>query len=126
MAPAAVAPALAGPGTAEMSHFRALPTTAGAVPRAPLPATAELPRAGNERVLPATIPTPQRPPPPDSPVAPVAVPARSRRGGSVLLWLTLCGLLLGAGVGALWILQVMNDPGPPPPMPMPRGYRTGP
>jgi hypothetical protein len=34
--------------------------------------------------------------------------------------------LLGAGVGALWILQVMNDPGPPPPMPMPRGYRPGP
>jgi tRNA A-37 threonylcarbamoyl transferase component Bud32 len=125
-APAAVAPAVVpaqpGPMTAEMSSFRAVPAAAGAVPRAPLPRTAEMPRAA---ALPATIPTPQRPPPPDSP-APVVAPARARRRGSVLLWITLCGLLLGAGVGALWLLQVMNDPGPPPPMPLPRGYRPGP
>jgi len=125
-APVPAAPRPVAPLTAEMSHFQVVPATAGAVARAPLPRTAEMPRAGNQGAVAPTIPTPRRPPPPDSPAEPVAAPARSGRGGSVLLWLTLCGLALGAGLGVLWILQLMNDPGPPPPMPMPRGYRTGP
>ncbi|MEO8183764.1 MAG: serine/threonine-protein kinase [Deltaproteobacteria bacterium] len=123
-------PAVPAPLTAEMSHFQAVPAAAGPPPRAPLPRTAEMPRAGSEHALAPTLPTPRRPPPLDaSAAAPeaaaVEAPVR-RRGGSVLLWLTLCGLLLGAGLGAIWILQVMSDPGPPPPMPMPKGYRTAP
>jgi eukaryotic-like serine/threonine-protein kinase len=127
-------PAVAAPLTAEMSQFQAVPAAAGVPPRAPLPRTAEMPRVGNERGLAPTLPTPRRPPPPDSPAgAPAAAPEVGaveapvrRRGGSVLLWLTLCGLLLGAGLGAIWVLQLMSDPGPPPPMPMPKGYRTSP
>jgi len=119
-------PAAPAPLTAEMSHFQAVPAAAGAPPRAPLPRTAEMPRV--ERAIAPTLPTPQRPPPLDAlgaapEAAAVEAPVR-RRGGSVLLWLTLCGLLLGAGLGAIWLLQVMSDPGPPPPMPMPKGYRT--
>jgi serine/threonine-protein kinase len=107
--------------TGEMSEFKAVPAVAGPAQRAPLPRTAEMPRAPDERRVAPTIPTPQRPPPPDGAVP----PARKKR--SLLLWLTLGGLLLGAAsVGALWILQIMSDPGPPPPMPMPPGYRTAP
>jgi hypothetical protein len=124
-------PALAPGGTAKvpaaseqltgaMSGFKAVPAVAGPPQRAPLPRTAEMPRAIEERRVAPTIPTPQRPPPPDAPVRP-------RKKKRLLLWLTLAGLLLGAaGVGALWILQIMSDPGPPPPMPMPPGYRTAP
>jgi serine/threonine protein kinase len=58
-------------------------------------------------VLAPTLPTP--PPPPDI--------SHTRHRQSALLWLTLCGVLLGAGVGIVWLLQVSSDPGPPPPMP---------
>jgi eukaryotic-like serine/threonine-protein kinase len=113
------APAAAAPMTAEMSRFQAVTVDKAAAPvRAPLPRTEEMPRANEERRLAPTVPTPARPPPPDGELA---VPARR---SSWLLWLTLCGLLLGAGVGTLWILQVMSDPGPPPPMPMPKGWHA--
>jgi serine/threonine-protein kinase len=115
-------PAVSEHHTGAMSGFQAVPAVAGPAQRAPLPRTAEMPRAPDERRVAPTIPTPQRPPPPDGVPAP---PARKRR--SLWLWLTVGGLLLGAAsVGALWILQIMSDPGPPPPMPMPPGYRTAP
>jgi len=114
-------PAATEKHTGEMSGFKAVPAVAGPAQRAPLPRTAEMPRAPDERRVAPTIPTPQRPPPPDG----LAPAPRKKR--SLLLWLTLGGLLLGAaGIGALWILQIMSDPGPPPPMPMPPGYRTAP
>jgi len=114
-------PAATEKHTGEMSGFKAVPAVAGPPQRAPLPRTAEMPRAPDERRVAPTIPTPQRPPPPDG----LAPAPRKKR--SLLLWLTLGGLLLGAaGIGALWILQIMSDPGPPPPMPMPPGYRTAP
>jgi eukaryotic-like serine/threonine-protein kinase len=80
-----------------------------AAPPAP---TAEMPRAPN--VLATTLPTPVRPP---APLAGTAGEAPVRNRGRWLLWLTLCALLLGAGVGVIWILQLRPDPGPPPRMP---------
>ncbi len=109
--PAPAAPAAnvqAAPPPAAAVAPAPAPAASPAAPaqRAPLPPTAEMPRA-EPRKLPTTVPT--------------SDPPRKRRG-SLWLWLTLCSLLLGAGLGGVWLLQVMNDPGPPPPMPMPRGY----
>ncbi|HKO89933.1 MAG TPA: protein kinase [Polyangiaceae bacterium] len=89
-------------------------------PAGPAP-TAEMPQA---RGVAATVPTPVRPPAPHGETA-GAAPVR-RRGRSLLLWLTLCGLLLGAGVGAIWISQLLSDPGPPPPLPRLHGGATAP
>lgn len=107
--PAAASPAPAVPPAAAASAAAAPAGVAAPAQRAPLPPTAEMPRVDGARKLPTTVPTTDAP------------PARKRRG-SLWLWLTLCSLLLGAGLGGVWLLQVMSDPGPPPPMPMPRGY----
>jgi eukaryotic-like serine/threonine-protein kinase len=112
VAPAAVAvPAAPVAAAAVPAPAPAAVPTPAAARRAPLPPTAEMPRVEGERALPATVPTSDPPP-----------GARKRRG-SLWLWLTLCSLLIGAGLGGLWLLQVMSDPGPPPPMPMPRGFQ---
>jgi len=93
------------------------------MPAGPAP-TAEMPRMASERVLAATVPTPVRPPAPIADTA-GAVPVR-RRGRSLLLGLTVCGVLVGAGVGAIWILQILSDPGPPPPLPRLHGAAPAP
>lgn len=95
------APAL---GTvAEPAHLQGVSPAAQRAPKI-ISRTAEMPRA-EPRVLTPTLSTPDLP------------PAPRRRSRSVLLWLTVCGLLIGAGVTVSWIIEVQNDPGPPPPMP---------
>ncbi len=124
------AAAVSGPATGEMSRFRAAVVPPAAPARqaagtlaeplaskdpAPAPAariisrTAEMPRAAG-RALTPTLETPERPPA-------LAAPTK-RRGRSVWLWLTLGSVLLGASaVAALWVMRVLDDPGPPPPLP---------
>jgi hypothetical protein len=93
-------------------------------PAGPAP-TAEMPRVASDRVLAATVPTPVRPPAPIAAGTAGTAPVRKRRR-SLLLWLTVCGLLLGAGVGVIWILQILSDPGPPPPLPRLHGGAPAP
>jgi eukaryotic-like serine/threonine-protein kinase len=124
--------------TGEMSQFRELagrspsepaeaaagvaapPITSAAAPgplgRRPPSRTAEMPEA--PRRLPATLPTPQRPPPLEG----------SRSLGRRLLIGVLClAGLAGVAIGGLWLateagwVQLYPDPGPPPPMPQPQG-----
>jgi serine/threonine-protein kinase len=111
-APGAVSPGAMNPRAASPPAVSpaAAVSPASPAPRPPLPPTAEMPRV--ERALPPTVPT----------ADPPAAGGSRKRRGSLWLWLTLCSLLLGAGVGGVWLLQVMSDPGPPPPLPMPRGY----
>jgi serine/threonine protein kinase len=104
---AAPAPRASGPGaphaarglqvTVSLSQPSPAATGSSAAPGAP----------HGGPVLAPTLPTP--PPPPDI--------SYTRRRRSALLWLTLCGVLLGAAVGIVWLLQVSSDPGPPPPLP---------
>jgi serine/threonine-protein kinase len=110
LAPPALAPPAAVPAPAALPAPAVVPAPAAAQ-RAPLPPTAEMPRVEGARALPATVPTSDPP------------PGGRKRRSSLWLWLTLCTLLVGAGLGGLWLLQVMSDPGPPPPMPMPRGFQ---
>jgi hypothetical protein len=97
------------------------PGPGAARPKArPISRTAEMPELAGR--VPATLPTPDRPPPLE----------RKRRGFARALFVGLlcAGALAGAGVGVLWILveagivRVHPDPGPPPPMPKPApGYK---
>jgi serine/threonine-protein kinase len=119
------------PGTAEMSRFRppVVPASPGADPRPapggvapnaahkppkPISKTAEM-RQQPGRALTPTLNTPERPPP----LVGAAVPRR-RRARTALLVVMFCGLLVGAGLGTVWILQIQNDPGPPPAFPTPQ------
>lgn len=127
---------LEAPGrtTGEMSRFRALATRPEPqqpeqqapepqLPRLgarPISRTAEMPELAGR--VPATLPTPDRPPP--------LVPKRSGTARTLVVGLLCAGALAGAGVGVLWLLveagivQIHPDPGPPPPMPKPApGYK---
>jgi len=86
----------------------------------PISRTAEMPELAGR--VPATLPTPDRPPPLE--------PKRSGIARLFFVSLLCVGALAGAGVGVLWILveagivQIHPDPGPPPPMPKPApGYK---
>ncbi|HTV24666.1 MAG TPA: serine/threonine-protein kinase [Polyangiaceae bacterium] len=138
-----------GRTTGEMSRFRSLPTRpepvapelepakaaspaappAAASPqpdRAPRPGarpfsrTAEMPELAGR--VPATLPTPDRPPPLE--------PQRRSAARSLVIGLLCLGALAGAGIGVFWLLveagivEIYPDPGPPPPMPKPApGYK---
>ena len=126
-----VVPFAPASGTAEMSKFRApvvaaspnpeperqgglAPKAAPKQPPKPISRTVEMPQQRAKPLTP-TLNTPDRPPP----LAGGAV-ARPRRARTALLLLMFCGLLVGAGLGTAWILQIQNDPGPPPPFPTPQ------
>jgi eukaryotic-like serine/threonine-protein kinase len=112
--PAAPSAALAGAGMPQRAAGTlAEPLASKELPPASpkiLPRTAEMPRAEG-RVLTPTLPTPERPPPL------VGKPAK-RRARALWLWLTLGSVLIGASaIAAIWVMQMLNDPGPPPPLP---------
>jgi hypothetical protein len=123
-----------GRTTGEMSRFRSLATRPEPqqpdqqapdqqLPRLgarPISRTAEMPELAGR--VPATLPTPDRPPP--------LVPKPSGIARTLFVGLLCAGALAGAGVGVLWLLveagivQIHPDPGPPPPMPKPApGYK---
>jgi serine/threonine protein kinase len=129
------APEAPGRTTGEMSRFRSLatrpepqqseppPPPEPQLPRLgarPVSRTAEMPELAGR--VPATLPTPDRPPPLE--------PKRSGIARTLFFGLLCAGALAGAGVGVLWLLveagivQIHPDPGPPPPMPKPApGYK---
>ncbi len=122
-----IVPLAQAPGTAEMSRFRApasprpdpQPGPGGVAPNAhkapkPISKTAEMRQQPGKPLAP-TLNTPDRPPPLVGAAAP-----RARRARTALLLVMLCGLLVGVGLGTVWILQIQNDPGPPPAFPTPQ------
>ncbi len=127
-------------GTAEMSNFQgrvAIPSPRppspvaspkGAVPVVAAGGTVPLPARAPAKPISGTAEMPQRP---EAPSPRVLTPTLSEPQGAarankraVWPWLLVGAVLIAsAGIGALWLLRLGNDPGPPPPMPSPqRGY----